>query len=159
MRPLIASPDEVDMATDLTPTSATSPKLVKKNSLADIRYPFPSMPKTYGCGKCARAWYPMYRTDNDAIDHIKAHVEDNQDETVKKYATIIQTIQKPASIIPHIAKSSSSTCLDLKPKYLCFHCSHIAAYDDRDSHEKEHTLCKECTTGDCKGACSHISQV
>lgn len=43
------------MATDIAAAtnSATSPKLVKKNSLADIRYPFPAMQKLAGCGMSA----------------------------------------------------------------------------------------------------------
>ena len=132
------------MATDITSTSATSPKLVKKNSLADIRFPFPSTPKTYGCGECVAALKDKRccRLSETEIDHIKARLESDQDETLKKYATIIQTIQKPASIVPHIAKSSSSASVNLQPTFLCFHCPHVATSEERDSHDKEHILCK-----------------
>ena len=85
----------------------------------------------------------MEQTNAYRADHIKSRLEDDQEEILRKYATIVQTIQKPASIIPYVAKSQSSVAtFDLKPHYLCFHCTHIATYEERDTHGKEHTLCK-----------------
>lgn len=133
-----------EMATDVTPTSATSPKLVKKNSLADIRYPFPSVSKTYGCGSSlhSRPHADDCSQTNTIVDHIKARIEDNQEEAIKKYASIIQAIQKPGSVVPHIPKTTSSALLSLQPTYLCFHCTHIATEEERASHEKEHNICE-----------------
>lgn len=70
-------------------------------------------------------------------DHVKTRIEDNQEETVKKYRDIMRAIQNPASTIPHLTPD-----MELMPTYLCFHCTHIATYDERDSHDKEHALCK-----------------
>lgn len=132
------------MATDVTPTSATSPKLLKKNSLADIRYPFSSTQRAYGCGKSQLVYLTFSsssrRVAHIRIDHVKARLEDKQEETIKKYGDIIQAIQKPNSTIPHL-----SPTLELMPTYLCFDCTHIAAYEERDAHDKEHNICTVAT--------------
>lgn len=43
---------------------------------------------------------------------------------------------------PRLAKGNNTSSLELKPTYICFSCSNIASYDERDSHKKEHSLCK-----------------
>lgn len=50
-------------------------------------------------------------------------------------------------MVPRLSKSSPSSSLSLLPTYLCLHCSHIATYDERDSHDKEHTFSVESNRG------------
>ncbi|GAB7356371.1 hypothetical protein MBLNU459_g7155t1 [Dothideomycetes sp. NU459] len=117
-------------ATNSTPTSATSPKVTKKHSLADIRFPgSPGGQAIHGC------------------DHVKTFLESNHQEAVKQYTTIIHALRKTTSITAHLTKSSSSSAINIRPTYLCIQCANVATPDQRDKHDKAHVLCAESGNG------------
>lgn len=75
-------------------------------------------------------------------DHVKTFLENNQQEALKQYTTVVHALRKINSITPHLTKSASSSSINIRPTYLCIQCANVATPEQRDKHDKAHVLCK-----------------
>jgi len=78
------------------------------------------------------------------VDHIKDLLDNAQQEALKQYTRLIQTINKTLDISTRVPRASAS--LTLKPTYLCLQCPSVATAEQRDRHEKGHRLCRCSST-------------
>ncbi|KAF2155010.1 cysteine proteinase [Myriangium duriaei CBS 260.36] len=126
----------------LAPSSATttSPKLTKKPSLTDIRYPN-SEKKVYGC------------------DHVKELLEQARADALKQYRRLVQAINKDKNVAIRLPKATGAgqSVYSLRPTWLCLQCPNVATTETRDSHDKNHKFCAESSSAHlyCR-ACADI---
>jgi len=121
-----------------TASLSSSPKLTKKPSLGDIRSLSGAEKKTYGCGRSLNVLQQICVLT--FVDHIKDLFDNAQQEALKQYTRIVQTINKTLDISTRVPRGSAA--LTLKPTYLCLQCPSVATAEQRDRHDKGHRLCK-----------------